>query len=177
MLLPVALLGALPFTAGIDLAYAARASLREQPPRTVYGYYSGGLKVGDLEEVYRMIPYETAGNPLRTSLCNLRLLCRQEPALRSARVLACEAFGENREMWPCFPGAEFRLAPGEAPAVPSLFAANAALPDRRQRLRNYPLICLKVWLERFPRLLAWRVGGLAASGSPLPRGTASNGSE
>lgn len=151
--------GALSVAAAVDAAYAAQLALREAPPRVVYGYYSGGLKVNSLEEVDRLVPAATFGNPLRTSLCNLRLLCRQTPALRTAEVRALERFGEAREQWPTFPGGEFKVAPGTDLQRFSLFAANAAQSDRRRRLAAYPRILFETVLLRFPRLLLWRLSG------------------
>lgn len=151
--------GVLSATLAVDMAYAAHLALREAPPRVVYGYYSGGLEVNALKEVYRLIPEEVCGNPLRTSLCNLRLLCRQTPALRSAEVRVLERFGEARDQWPTFPSGEFKVAPGMDFQRFSLFAANAARPDRRQRLAAYPRMFLEVAFIRFPRLLLWRLVG------------------
>lgn len=142
----------------IDCAYAAQATLDQAPPARVYAYYSGGLDPKTVEAGLERARGVT-GDSRRTALCNLRLLCRQEPRLRGAEVLAQTDFTPVWETYPTFfCNAEFKVAPGTVWPVRSLFIENSRLPDRKRRLLNYPGIVARVLFVRLLGLVARRLG-------------------
>lgn len=147
---------ALQRVAAIDTAYALQATLDAAPPKRVYAYYSGGLDIRSEKDFRR----EISGDPRRTALCNLRLLCRQEPRLRDAEILAQSDFSPIWKTYPTFfHNAEFKVEPGTVWPVSPLFIENSHLPNRWRRLLNYPFIVLRVLGCRLPALVARRVTG------------------
>lgn len=141
----------------IDTAYAAQTTLSLDPPKRAYAYYSGGLRPSDIEAALPKSRLIT-GDPRRTALYNLRLLCRQEPRLRGTEVLAQTDFSAVWQTYPTFfHNAEFRVDPGTAWPVDSLFLSNSRLPDRKRRLLNYPSIVTRVLFQRLPSLILWRL--------------------
>lgn len=161
-LIPIAVFGVkciLFRAATIDTAFTAQQVLRNNPPAEIYSYYSGGFNAATLEEVYAIAPKEVMGNPIAASMGNIKLLCKQEPALKSCRVLPLERFGKGLQEYPSFPGEEFKMPLG-SPVPQPLFMSNANLPDRKQRLLNYPRIVLETYFIRLPRLIGWRIRSL-----------------
>lgn len=161
-LIPVGFLGltcTLSRVSEIDSAFAAQQLLRNAPPVEIFSYYSGGLPASTLEELYVITPKDVTGDPTVTSMGNIKLLCKQEPALRLCRILPLKLLGEDLQAYPTFPGGDFKMAPN-TPTSPSLFMVNASLPDRKQRLMSYPKMMLEICFIRLPKLIGWRIQSL-----------------
>lgn len=147
-------------TRRVDNAYAANRFLDVAPPTQVYGFYDGGLPIASAEERYQFGAESVAGHPVKTSLCNLRLLCRQEPRLRNAKIGQLDVYGEARSEWPTFQTREFKLDQGVDVNQYSLLAMEKQSPDRIKRIMEFPLLAIQVWLVRCPVLLYERFCGL-----------------
>lgn len=159
-LAPAILRCALGLTAQADSAYRAYALLRACPPSVIYAYDSM-TSDEDVEVVRQRAAHMNAGDWAQTALCNLRLLCRQEPRLRQAEVRCLDGYGSALERWPLFPGGVFRVVPDALAGHEGVFERNARNPDRVRRLARYPALLCQVWFRRVPCLIAWRLEELA----------------
>lgn len=135
-----------------------RKVLRAAPPKVLCNY--GGAIPRDLSVRlgYPPINPETFGDPFRIVLLNLRLLSRQEPALKGAEVRRIRP--EEVETLPVGPNGEFRMGPDYVPAEWSGWTRNAANPSRLARYLNYPALVLRSYFVSLPRNVLARLGEL-----------------
>lgn len=142
----------------IAQAETMREVLRAAPPKVLCNY--GGLVPLDLSErqEWPTIDPATFGDRFRIALLNLRLLSRQEPALKGAEVRRIRP--EEVETLPSGPNGEFRMGPDYDPAEWSGWTRNAANPSRLARYLNYPALVLRTYFVSLPRNVLARLGGL-----------------
>ncbi len=152
VMLPYFAKSGLGMLATIDQCYATAHTLKT-PPEVLYAYYSGGLDKEEamyLDSVYFSLSKEKR---FYLSLNNLLLLQREVPELQGIPVRVLELYGEERDVYPTFPASDFKMPQTYSTAGASLFTDNASLPNRKERLLNYPLIVCKVLFVRAPQLL------------------------
>lgn len=89
---------------------------------------------------------------------NLRLLCKQEPALQNAEVLPMGWQGEGLRKF-SLPSFSAVLKEGAEPA-PSLYREASGQPTRVGRYLRYALFVPRTYLVSLPKLMWWRVESL-----------------
>ncbi len=152
--IPTLIKSVLSFLTTIDQCYATYATLNH-PPQTLYAYYSGGLSQSEAEKLDKLYFSLSGENRFYLSVNNLLSLKKEVPELREIPIQVLELYGEERDAYPTFPTADFKMPPTYDMTGTSLFNDNALLPDRKERLLNYPSIACKVLFVRLPELL-WR---------------------
>ncbi len=147
----------------VDAIYSAKQMLKEKPPKILYTpavYKSFFL---ERPEYYYQDPNllamlkNVSGDAVHTTTNSIRLLQRQIPALKCSILkenLTNEAEGSSNLV--PFLGNDFFINAEEC-STRSLFELNAALPNRSERLKNYPKIVLKIIFVRLPILIIQRL--------------------
>ncbi len=155
-LLPSVAKTGLGFLATIDQCYASYTTLKH-PPQTLYAYYSGGLSQSEAETLDRIDFSLSREKRFYLSVNNLLLLREDVPELQNIPIQVLELYGEERDAYLTFPPADFKMPPTYDMTGASLFNDNALLPDRKERLLNYPTIACKILFIRLPELLWQRI--------------------
>ncbi|MGN0886731.1 MAG: hypothetical protein ACI4RT_07010 [Candidatus Spyradenecus sp.] len=151
--------------AGIDQVFALQSYLSQTAPEAIYSC----IWTGDLAQSYetqKWSPEALAvfGHPGEVAVLNFWLLRREIAPLAKSRIVIIDPPSAEVDYPSLLSGLQVRVA---APSVAnhfSYFAQNQQIPNRSQRLRNYPGIALRVFFRQLPILLVDRIAhrGLTA---------------
>lgn len=148
----------------IDQATAMWAFLEACPPKCLRStIYSGELAKGYLSGKHIAGSEPIFGVPERVVLADLKLLRRQLPELRNAKVESLP-LTEADDYRP-FPSGEFHMEKDADMSPFSEHARIAAIQNRWHRLMSYPGFCLRTYFVTLPKLVWSR---LVSGGTTSP---------
>ena len=139
----------------IDLYYETLVTLRDAPPKVIYGFlYSGDIAKNYAAGKHTVNPenLKTFGSPDACTINSMLLLKRHCPALSETEIHTLSA-GED-EMYPFWGTGEFRLPKEEVVTKDRSYNATIQkLPNRRDRLMAYPKLVVRSYFVTLPKLL------------------------
>lgn len=142
----------------IDQAFALQAYFLQDAPKAIYSC----IWREELAQSYgtgKWSPEALAvfGHPGEVAVLNFWFLRREIEPLAQSRIVIIDPPSVEVRYPSILPGLQFRVANSKPIEAFSLFARNQQIPNRAQRLRNYPGIAARVLLQRLPRLLVARL--------------------
>lgn len=159
-LLPSFLRAAMHMTAQIDVAYARDRILKAHPELPVYGWAPKPKEEIDWAALGLDEPRELYYDTDRFATANLRLLRRQDPRMAGTVVREHGADGPDWDHLDSFPGEIFLVPTDVGVERYSIFQAIVKDSTKVERIRQYPMMAVRVWFGRFPTLCWERLRGV-----------------